>query len=263
MRKNYILIFYSFFLFPLGLLAQPADSLDLNRSPYDLMSNYYMENFQPFAKKNIYMGLAFSVSDRQMTNANYLLQKVLDGQRLGFDISLRGGYYTGNYGMLGAAVNYNQTEFNGLVLKDTDTIQSSSMTRGYSFTPYFRSSVPLTANERLSFYTQIGLTFGNTTTLTRSEKTIDDISKSYSEAFHFRVGLSPGITFFAMENFAFEVQLNLLGYDLTITDKTVDGVDESRVIRQNVDFEIDLFSLDLGLAYYFGNGTRNKNKKTR
>jgi hypothetical protein len=70
------------------------------------------------------------------------------------------------------------------------------------------------------------------------------------------VGLSPGITFFAMENFAFEVQLNVLGYELNASDKTVNGTDESRVVRQNVDFNIDLLSLDLGLAYYFGGRKR-------
>ncbi|MBR8536083.1 hypothetical protein KDU71_10990 [Carboxylicivirga sediminis] len=59
-----------------------------------------------------------------------------------------------------------------------------------------------------------------------------------------------------MENFAFEVQLNVLGYELQATEKIVNGENESRVIRQNVDFDIDILSLELGLAYYFGANRR-------
>ncbi|WP_346861455.1 hypothetical protein [uncultured Draconibacterium sp.] len=252
-KKFQAVLYILIFIIPLGLKAQITDTTDQQHySPYDLMSNYYSKDFLPFAKTNIYLGLDFSVSDKQMTNADYLFQKVLNGQRLGFDISLKGGYYTGNYGMAGINFHYTQNEFNGLVFRDPDTIQSNSMTRGYALTPFFRSSVPLTPSERLSFYTQLEVTFGVANTLTRDTKNIDVVNKKYSTDYNFRVGLSPGITFFAMENFAFEVQLNVLGYELQISDKKVNDVDESRVIRQNVDFNIDLLSLDLGLAYYFG-----------
>ncbi|MCY1721653.1 hypothetical protein OU798_14960 [Prolixibacteraceae bacterium Z1-6] len=255
--KNHLLLFLFIIIFPTGLKAQITDSIaERNFTPYDLMSNYYSEKFRPFAKKNMYLGLDFSVSDKQMTNTDYLFQKVLDGQRLGFDISLRGGYFTGDYGMLGAGFDYSQTEFNGSILRDSDTLQSNSMTRGCAITPFFRSSVSLTPNERLSFYTRLGITFGISNTLKRDVKDLDIVNKSYSTDYYFRAGVSPGITFFAMENFAFEVQLNVLGYELKVTDKTVNDIENSRLVRQNVDFNIDILSLDLGLAYYFGAGKK-------
>jgi len=187
-----------------------------------------------------------------MTNTDYLVQKVVDGERLNFDVLVKGGYYTGDYGMALINVQYFQNKFEGIVFRDPDTLQSSSITRGFAVTPSFRSSVPLTPNERLSFFTEIGLTFGNSYTLTRNTKNIDEIEKNYGNDFKFRVGLSPGVTFFAMENFAFEVQLDVIGYDLNVSKKRVNNGPESKEIRQNVDFNINLLSLKLGLAYYFG-----------
>jgi hypothetical protein len=36
------------------------------------------------------------------------------------------------------------------------------------------------------------------------------------------------------------------------SDKSVNEEEDSRVIQQNVDFNIDILSLELGLAYFFG-----------
>ncbi|MBS2100122.1 outer membrane beta-barrel protein [Carboxylicivirga linearis] len=228
------------------------DSLKL--TPYDLMSNYYTNDFSPFQRKNIYIGLDFTVKDRQQTNVDQILQRVIDGQQLDFSIRVKGGYYIGDYAMVGLDFEYYQEKFEGKIFRDPDTLMSNSIKRGYEFTPNIRSSVPLTRNERLSFYTQVGITAGVANSLSREIKNNDEISKVYTTDYNFRVGISPGMTFFVMENFAFEVQLDVLGYEMKVRDKTVDGEDESRVVRQNVNFNIDLLSLNLGLSYYIGRG---------
>ena len=238
------------FIHSVNLKAQ--QKMDEGYTPYELMSSYYNQDFRPFQRKNIYMGLSFSLEDRQLNNTSNLLEKVIEGDRLNYDIQLKGGYYTGNYGMVGLDFNYYQNKFVGDVFRDPDTLQSNSITRGFAFTPNFRSSVPLTDNERLSFFTIVGLTFGHSNTLQRNIKNVDEVSTVYSSDFNFRIGLSPGITFFAMESFAFEVQLDVLGYELKVSDKTQNKEENSKEIRQNVDFNIDLLSLQLGLAYYLG-----------
>jgi hypothetical protein len=235
-----------------AIAQQDTTDLDLKSTPYELLSSYYSEHFHPFKKGNFYTGLAFSVADNKMTNTDYLVQQVVDGERLNFDVLVKAGYYTGNYGMALINVQYFQNKFEGMVFRDPDTLQSNSITRGFAVTPSFRSSVPLTPNERLSFFTEIGLTFGNSFTLRRNTKNLDEIEKNYGNDFKFRIGLSPGVTFFAMENFAFEVQLDVIGYDLNVSKQRVNNGPESKEIRQNVDFNINLLSLKLGLAYYIG-----------
>ena len=199
------------------------------------------------------MGLSFSLEDVKTENRDVLIETILDGDRTKYDINLKGGYYIGNYAMAGINFTYSENKFSGLILKDSDSIQSNSITRGYAVTPNFRSTVPLTANERFSFFTEIGLTFGGGNTVKRDVKNIDEVDKSYTKNFNFRVGISPGVTFFVMENFAFEIQLDLLGYELDSSKTTVNDIDESSRTTQNIDLNINLLSLQLGLAYYFGN----------
>ncbi|WP_167611070.1 hypothetical protein [Maribellus sediminis] len=244
-----------------GFLFAQEDSLRIDEkvTPYDLLSSYYSSNFHPFQKGNFYVGLAFSITDKKLTNTNYLIQQVVDGERLDYDILLKGGYYTGDYGMVILNVNYYQDHFEGTIFQDPDTAQSKTLKRGFAIRPGFRSSVPLTRTERLSFFTEIGFSLGGSSALTRNTKNIDEVQKIYKNEFDFGVGLSPGITFFAMENFAFEVQLNnVLGYKLNVAKSSTDDGPESKQVRQNVDFNINLLSLELGLAYYFGT---NKNTK--
>ncbi|WP_075604045.1 hypothetical protein [Saccharicrinis aurantiacus] len=220
-------------------------------SPYELLSSYYHNDFKPFKKGSWYVGMGFDFSDQKSLNTKGLLQNVLDGNDLNYSIQLKGGYYTGDYGMVGLNLEMYESEFVGMVFRDPDTLQTNSITRGYSIQPNIRSSVPLTRNERLSFFTMIGVGYGIELTNTRDIKNIDEISKTFSTTHNIGIGISPGVTFFAMENFAFEVQLNVLGYDVKITNTEIDGIEQSKDVRHNVNFNIDILSLDMGLAYYF------------
>lgn len=237
------------------LMAQ--DTLDDDHSsPYELMSSYYTNEFKPFQKKNIYTGLAFSLSDRNLTNIDQLIQNVVTGEDISYNVVLKGGYYTGDYGMLGINLEYNEEKFEGTIFREPDTIQSRSISRGYTITPNIRSSVPLTANERLSFFTEVGLSLGIRNGLTRNTKNLDEVETAYNDEFNLRLGISPGITFFAIENFAFEIQLDVLGYELKVKNSEINGEEQSKDVRNNIDFNIDILSLKLGLAYYFGANKR-------
>ena len=222
-------------------------------TPYELLSSYYnSEEFKPFKKKTWYAGLAFSWEDKESENNQQLLQKVLDGTNNNYSILVKGGYYTQDYNMIGLKFNYYQESFVGSVLRDSDSIQSNSLKRGYVFTPNLRSSIPLTENERFSFFVELNVMGGFETTLVRNTKNIDEVSKTYGKNYLFGAAIAPGITFFAMENFAFEVQLNVLEYRLRVSDTTINGEEQARVVQNKLGLNIDLLSMNLGLAYNFG-----------
>lgn len=233
------------------LIAQEKEATK-EYTPYELLSSYYNNEFRPFKKRNVYLGLAFNLEDRSQTNVTNILETIIQGNRDNFDLTLKGGYYTGDYGMVGLNLSIYQQKFSGDLFQDPDTLQSNTISRGYAFTPNFRSSVPLTDNNRLSFFTELGVRFGFGNSLQRSIRNVDQVEKTYSSDFDFRVGISPGITFFVMESFAFEIQLDVLGYELQVKNKSVNDGVPSKDVRQNVDFQIDLLSLQLGLAYNFG-----------
>ncbi len=233
--------------------------VDSTYSPFELMSSYYNKNFTPFSKKNIYIGFSMSLENKKLENVNYLVEEVLNGENKNYDINLKGGYFLGDYSMVELDFLYKNARFDGLIFKDSDTIQSKSLSRGFTIAPYFRNTVPLTANERLSFFVKTGIAYGRLSTVREDLMDTDEIERTYEIINHFRLGISPGVTFFAIENFALEVGLDVLGYELETTRKKINGIEDSRKTRHNVDFEINLFSLQLGVAYYFGGKKTEKN----
>jgi len=251
LRKTKSISIILFLVFNYSIIYSQNDRKSSDYSPYELLSSYYNNDFTPFKKGSWYVGMGFDFSDQQSLNTKGLFQNIIDGNDVNYSIKFKGGYYTGNYGMIGLNFEMYENEFNGIVFRDPDTLQTNSITRGYSIQPNVRSSVPLTKNERLSFFTVIGLGYGIENTNNRDIANVDEITTTFSTTHNIGIGLSPGITFFAMENFAFEIQLNVLGYNVEITDTTIDGHEKSKDVRHNVNFNIDILTLDLGLAYYF------------
>lgn len=234
-------------------IAQEKSKPSENPDPYELMSKYYQEDFHPFSKGNWYTGFAFSLKDQKLQNKSRLFDKVLAGQDLNYDLTFKGGYFLGDYFMVGGNLIYNRQKFTGTIIQESDTIQRENITSIGTVAPTFKTYFPLTKNNRLSFFNEIGLGFGFGNSVSRDTKKQDEITKSYTDEFAFSAGISPGITFFAIENFAFEIQLNnLIGYELQVSNKTTNETEESKVTTHNVNFNIDLLSLNLGLAYYFG-----------
>lgn len=253
MKKSYKILLLSLtLLFTVQYTYSQETDTVVNYTSYELLSSYYNgDDFKPFKKKTGYVGLAFSLHDQQSENNQGFVQDIIDGESLDYTILFKGGYYIADYSMIGFNFIYYQSKFEGLVFQDPDTIQSNTMTRGWGITPNLRTSIPLTANERLSFFVELNLMFGMEYTNSRKTKQVDDITKTYTTEYLFGAGISPGITFFAMEDFAFEVQLNILGYKLDVINSEIDGTEQSQVIKQKVNLDIDLITLQLGLAYYF------------
>ncbi len=254
-------IFTILFLIPLFLASQKEQTPGDKPTPYELMSSYYANDFKPFKKHSFYTGLALSLSDRSLNNVDQLVQNVIDGNDRSYQLVFKSGFYTGDYAMVGLDFEYREERFEGTVFRQPDTLQSNSISRLYSINPNVRSTVPLTANERLSFFTILGVSVGVGNSLNRNTKNLDEIEKVYTDNFNMRVGISPGVTFFALENFALEVQLDVLGYELKVKKSEINGVEQSKDVRNNVDFNIDILSLKLGLAYYFKPIKKRKNTK--
>lgn len=252
MNKNHLIIAVFLFL-AVAVNAQKSNDSkqDKKFSPYELLTSYYNNDFKPFKKGSIYSGVSMSLEDRSMENTEGLFQKTIEGNRVNFNILFRGGYYINDYSMVGLNLTIFENKFEGTLFKDPDTIASNSITRGFSFTPNFRTSIPLTENERLSFFTAVGMTFGKSNSVKRDIKNTDEIEKSYADNYNIKLGLSPGVTFFAMENFALEAQLDVIGYEFSVKKNKINEIDISRDTRHNVDFNINLLTLKLGAAYYF------------
>ena len=228
------------------------DTLDPD-SNVDLISGYYKSSqFRPFEKGGRFIKLSFSLSDKDLQNVSRLFDKVESGKDFTYRLQLSGGQFIKDYLLIGAGFGISESKFEGtLVSADSDTISAESISRNFSFSPYVRITLPLTKNQRLSFYNDFGMTFGFGQGLTRDTQNLDEIEKESSDEFVFGIGLSPGVTFFAIENFALEAGVNLVGYRLNVENSTDGDGLESRTVEHDVSFQLNLLSLNIGLAYYF------------
>jgi len=221
-----------------------------------LMLTYYDEDFKPFKKRNWYTSFEMALKKEDLINEPQILENVIDGHSSNYEIGLSTGYYFNDNYAAGIGFHFAQSKFNGDVIGSTllsrnDTINKNSQTDHYSISPRLRSSIPLTANKRLNVFIDLGFSLGWGNTVTRDFSTNGNISKSYAENFSLGAGISPGVTFFAMQNFAIELGLSLIGYNYNRSNVTRDDLPESTDVKQGIDFNLSLLRLDVALTYYF------------
>ena len=250
-RVKYLLSVLILIAFCVTTAQSQRDSAYVKPSPYDLISSYYDNGFSPFRKGNKYLGLALSLQDQSLTNTQRLLDKVVSGNRLNFNVEMKGGYFIGDYTQVGVNLTYEQSKFQGVTVREGDTVQVDDIFRGLTAIPYIKPYFPVTKNQRLSFFMELGVGLGGGQGVLRETRNLDEISKTYTEQFTFSMGLTPGVTFFAIENFAFEIGINVLGYQLRRVVTTINEVERAVDLRHNVNLQLNLLSLNLGLAYYF------------
>ncbi len=237
------------------LIATVSNGQDTTNSysAQDLISAYYDQDFQPFEKDAWLTKFSFSLSDKQLNNVARLFDRVVEGDEFSFNLGVSAGKYYSKYFLVGVGLGYSESKFVGsLIDSNSDTVNAQSISRTTTVLPFARISIPLSKSQRLSLYNDIGMSFGFGNSLTRDVQNLDEIEQDKGRQFVFGIGLSPGVTFFVVENFAFEVGINLIGYQLNVENATdQDGV-ESRRVEHDVNFQVNLLSLNLGVAYFIG-----------
>lgn len=246
------IIFIGLLLLTTMLYAQETEQVEIDEE--DFVASYYNEQFNPFKKGNGFVGLAFSVFDEKTDNSKDILNndRQISSKTLNFSVKFKGGYFFSKNHMAGLGYNIERDKSTTQATFLSDTILIESVDRIHSFTPFMRSYFPLTKNKRLSLFNELKMNFGkgkgDSEWYDNGELTTFDTSDS----FIFGLGISPGVTFFALENFCFEIQLDVLGYKYERVTTTDDTGEETTTVSNNVDFTLNLLTLNFGLAYYFG-----------
>ena len=249
MKNNILLLLFCFFAFT-SLSAQKKEKL----TPVELMFEYYDDEFKPFNKGKWFTALTFNVEDSNLKSDNKYIgfDNIIKGQEFNYDIKVKGGYSIGNYNFVGLGITHGRDTSEGLGIILTDTISSESVANRNVISPFIRTYYPLSKNQRFSFFNEIKMDFGFGDSVTKSFENGEQTEQEDTKDFLFGLGISPGITFFALESFAFEIQLDVLGYEYERSSSIDEEGNEFVSDSHNVNFTIDLLSLNFGLAYYFG-----------
>ena len=246
------ILFLSLILSTNVLYAQETDKIEVDEE--DFIGSYYNEQFNPFKKGNGYVGLAFSVFDEKTDNSKDILNfdRQISSKRLNYSVNFKGGYFFSKNHMAGLGYSIERNKSSAQATFLTDTIIIESLDRIHSFTPSLRSYFPLTKNKRLSLFNELKMNFGGGKGETEWYENGEVTRFDNSNTFIFGVGISPGVNFFALQNFCFEIQLDVLGYRYEKVKTTDDTGEDITTVSHNVDLTLNLLTLNFGLAYYFG-----------
>lgn len=236
-------------IFSSNIFAQETKGKD---TPKELMSSYYNDDFNPFQKSNWMVSFNMAFSKENVENTEYKFESILKGTAKKSNFEIGGSYFfSDNFaGKLGFGIG--EETFEGDILKTLDTVSRVSNNRNYSISPSLRTVIPLVPNQRLSLFVDLGLGVGWGNTETNNTGRFSPTQESTAKDISFGVGVMGGLTYFAMENFAIEIGLDILSYNYTAN--TTYDYDEpvSKDDTNTVDFSIDILSLNLALTYYIG-----------
>jgi len=218
----------------------------------NLIFSYYNDNFNPFKKGNWLVTLQMSLQNENYTNVKQLLQTVVDGKSNDMAILVGTGYYFSDFFAATLGFSYEESRFEGIINQGLQEINQNSLTTLYGIEPNIRASIPVVPNQRLNLFVDVGFDFGWGNTVSRDKRDGETLAKSYAENYEFGVGISPGITFFVMENFSLEIGVDVIGYNYSKSTITDDDRDPQIDEIHSIDFKLSIISLGLGLTYYIG-----------
>ncbi len=225
---------------------RPRKEVDKSWNEY-----YSSYDFSPFDKGSWYASLILSVSTRNQTNKDLFILELKDRDKESFEVGVSFAYFVRKYMGVGANISYSQSSNDIDFKMGEDSSNIQYFTEKYLFAPFLRNYIPLSKNERFSVYNETRLSIGYGQKALRIESDEDTFDKAYGESFIAELGLAPGLTMFVVENFAFEIGVNVVGLKVDYTTYQKNDGPLSEDLGVDFDFEIELLSLNFGLVYYF------------
>ena len=100
------------------------------------------------------------------------------------------------------------------------------------------------------------------------------MSGTYQNIYEFQLGLAPGLAAFVTNEMAIEVSVGVLGFDYKKIEQITDQTYKGSYTKSSANFKIDIFSINIGVAFYVptmnphvgkhvGNMFRSKEKRRK
>jgi hypothetical protein len=202
-------------------------------------------------KGNVFISTTFSINHKQSENEVLLLQTLDESYSIDWNITLRSGYFIKDQFAVGAFFKYgnqlNKLSYTG----DNGKVNDDRLENSYSFAPFIRNYLPL-GNGRFCLFNETNLEFTYSSSV-RQIADLDDVNRTVGESYQLKLGIQPGVAAFITKGISVEVGTSLLGLSTKYTTSVVNGDEENKgyTFSNDVSFKIDLFSLFLGITFYF------------
>lgn len=203
------------------------------------------------------VGGTFSYSESSSDDYKFLILKNVEGTTYSFSVSPSAAYFIRDNVAVGARFSYNR-DYIDLGNIDIDLnedlsfkINNASLLQHMFYgTGFVRTYINLGDSKRFGLFNEARVTFGagQGKTYSGEAETLDGV---YQTIKHLQVGIAPGMAAFITNNAAVEVSVGVMGFDSKWIDQDHNKVIEGSRRVTSAKFKIDLFSINLGMTYYF------------
>lgn len=199
----------------------------------------------------VFFGLSGGASLRETENQDVFLFRIQEQQKTGFNIFVSGGYVIGNDFGIGGAFRYDQSRLTRSII-DQDGVVSDIQEAGTILTSsaYLKYFIPLGASKRINLYNLAGIAWLNNNNLNETT-TQQLLTRTYTTTNTVQLGFSPGIQVFIIDGFATELGVNIAGISGGTKKVYVNGIEDSKSSRLDIDLKLNILSASISFYYYF------------
>lgn len=213
-----------------------------------------------FVPKGQWMfGSTISYSEHENDKYKFIIIEDWSGRGYNIRPTLFAGYAFANNTVAGFRLEYDRSllEIKSLDLNLGDDL-SFSVDHAYSLrqtitaSVFMRNYISLFKSRQFGLFNDVQVSVGGG----RGKLTTgtgEALEGTYEEITKFHVGIMPGLSVFATDNVALEMSVGVLGFTSTWTKQVTNQVYEGKRNTNNGSFKINLFSIKLGISFYFNN----------
>lgn len=201
-------------------------------------------------------GISVNYSQSSQTDYQFLIVEGISGDTYSFKISPMLMYCFKDNLAAGGRFSFtrNKTEINSAdVIIDSETDYNVdhlySISNNYYAVGAFRYYISCGHNKRFGFFNELQLQIGGGQSKLCNGSG-DDLTGTYETNVNLNIGLTPGFVMFLNNYSAIEVNVGVLGFSYTHTKSTTDRIYVAHRNSQKANFNINLFSITFGMAFY-------------
>ena len=216
--------------------------------------NIEMKTFIP--KGQWIVGSSVSYSQYSNDNYQFLVIENLSGEGYSFKVSPVLCYaFKDNLAAGGRFMysrNFTKLDNIGLHIDEDLNLDISNLyelKHSYSAIAVLRNYINLGSSKRFALYNEVQLELGGSTSRVLNGKG-DNLTGVFQTSFDASIGLSPGMVAFINNYTAVEVSIGVLGFNVSKTHQVTDQIYKSNRSSTSANFNINLFSIGLGIAFY-------------
>lgn len=203
------------------------------------------------------VGGTFSYSETNADDYKFLILKNIEGKAYTFTVSPSFSYFFRDNVAIGARFSYKRDyiDLGNIDIDISDDLsftitEASLLEHMFYGTGFIRTYINIGESRRFGLFNEARVTlgFGQGKTSSGKQETRYGV---YEKITHLQVGFAPGLTAFVTNNAAIEVSVGIMGFDSKWVDQEHNQISDASYRNTSAKFKIDLFSINLGMTYYF------------